>query len=617
VTGFAAGFGGLAVTRIAAWPNHVRWLAALAAGGLAAAALPPVHALPLLVVAFVVLLWLIDGTARGRAAALIGWLFGVGFFGTGLAWLGNAFMVDAERFGAFAVPAVVGLACGLAIFPALVVAVAWRARTGWCRALTLALAWTVAEWLRGYLLTGFPWNLLATVWEPFAAPAQGAALVGAYGLGLVTVLIAIVPALGTRGLAVAALLLGLLWGGGTARIALTETPAEGPLVRIVQGNVAQHHKWRDDLRREHLDRYIALSRTPASKPAVAAVDSEALPPGGWGIQVGAYNSADSASQALMFAEPVLPEAFDRAVAVVVEVQNIGLPLYRARYVGVDRTSATIACAALKARGQPCAVVYHRSDSAALAADPPSIIVWPETAVPYFLTDEPDLMRVLGALVPPGGFLITGAVRRSTVADGVLALNNSVHAIAADGTLAATYDKAHLVPFGEYTPLRAVLSRARLVPGGVDFSAGPGTLTWRLPGLPGASPLVCYEAIFPGRVARADDRPDWLLNVTNDAWFGLSGGPYQHLAAARLRAIEEGLPLVRAANTGVSAVIDPLGRTVARLDLGVGGVLDVAVPGPLAPTPYGRFGDGPLAGLLAALAAAARCLGSYARRTQHD
>jgi apolipoprotein N-acyltransferase len=508
------GFGVAAAARIAAWPRHARWPAALAAGGLAAAALPPVHALPLLVVAFAVLLWLIDGAARARGAAFHGWLFGVGFFGVGLAWLGNAFMVDAERFGAFAVPAVVGLACGLGLFPAMVAAVAHRARAGWCRALTLALAWTVAEWLRGHMLTGFPWNLLATVWEPFAAPAQAAALVGAYGVGLVTALIAILPAVGRRGPLVAGVLLGLLWGGGGARIALTDTPADGPWLRVVQGNVAQHHKWRDDLRREHLERYIALSRGPA-------------------------------------------------------------------------------------------------------ATPPSIIVWPETAVPYFLTDEPDLLRVLGTLVPAGGYLITGAVRRSPTADGALALFNSVHAIAADGTLAATYDKAHLVPFGEYTPLRSVLSRARLVPGGIDFSAGPGLVTWRLPGLPGASPLVCYEAIFPGRVARTDDRPDWLLNVTNDAWFGISGGPYQHLATARLRAIEEGLPLVRAANTGISAVIDPLGRTVAALRLGGGGVIDVALPGPLAPTPYGRFGDWLLGGLIAGLAVAAGCLGSYARRTYRD
>lgn len=473
--------------RLAPWPRWARGALAFAAGALGALALPPYHVLPGLAVAFVALAWLIDGARGWRAAAVIGWLFGAGFFGLGLAWLGNAFMVDAERFGAFAIPAVAGLAAGLALFPALAAGMARLARPGWRRALALALAWTTMEWLRGHVLTGFPWNLLATVWDPFTAPVQLAALAGAYGLSLATALIAILPAAGARGLAGAVVLLALLWGGGAARIAVTETPADGPPVRVVQGNVAQHHKWRDDLRQAHLDRYVALSR------------------------------------------------------------------------GTDGPR-------------------------------PAIIVWPETAVPYFLDEEAGLRGALATLVAPDGVLITGVVRRAWNEHDALSLYNSVQAIGATGALAATYDKAHLVPFGEYTPLRAVLSWARLVPGAIDFSAGPGPVTWRLPGLPAPSPLVCYEAIFPGAVTAPGDRPDWLLNVTNDAWFGLSAGPHQHMAAARLRAVEEGLPLVRAANTGISAIVDALGRTVARLELGTEGVIDAPLPGHLAPPPYAQFGD---------------------------
>jgi apolipoprotein N-acyltransferase len=131
---------------------------------------------------------------------------------------------------------------------------------------------------------------------------------------------------------------------------------------------------------------------------------------------------------------------------------------------------------------------------------------------------------------------------------------------------------------------------RVAPGETDFTAGPGPTTLELPGLPPVSPLICYEVIFPGAVVDAAARPAWLLNITNDAWFGLSTGPHQHFASARLRAVEEGLPLVRVANTGISGVVDPYGRVLARLELGREGVIDTTLPRALSPTPYARFGD---------------------------
>ncbi len=186
-------------------------------------------------------------------------------------------------------------------------------------------------------------------------------------------------------------------------------------------------------------------------------------------------------------------------------------------------------------------------------------------------------------------LITGALRTSAEPASAPRVWNSVHAIDDEGRIAATYDKAHLVPFGEYVPLRRRLPLEKITPGALDFSAGPGPRTLRLPGLPPVSPLICYEAIFPHEVVDPGDRPAWLLNVTNDAWFGLSTGPYQHFASARMRTVEQGLPLVRVANTGISGVVDAYGRVTERLGLARTGVIDAALPVALdRPPPYARY-----------------------------
>jgi apolipoprotein N-acyltransferase len=176
-------------------------------------------------------------------------------------------------------------------------------------------------------------------------------------------------------------------------------------------------------------------------------------------------------------------------------------------------------------------------------------------------------------------------------DGETRLWNSLFAIDELGDVAAVYDKRHLVPFGEYVPLRSILPLDKLTQGGSDFSPGDGARSMRLPGLPEVSVLICYEVIFPGRVVDAGSNAKWLLNITNDAWFGTSSGPYQHFAAARLRAVEEGLPLVRAANTGISAVVDSYGRVVAHLGLNRTGVIDAPLPKALEKrTPFARLGS---------------------------
>jgi apolipoprotein N-acyltransferase len=235
----------------------------------------------------------------------------------------------------------------------------------------------------------------------------------------------------------------------------------------------------------------------------------------------------------------------------------------------------------------------------------SILIWPESAFPFFLTREADAMAQIAELLPKGTILLTGSVRAPDLPPGTIITRayNSIYAIDHDGSVLSIYDKLHLVPFGEYLPFQDWMEKLGFVQltkvqGG--FIAGARRRTMEIPNAPRVLPLICYEAIFPGEVATRDDRPGWIVNLTNDGWFGISTGPYQHLQQARLRAIEEGLPVVRAANTGISAVIDPLGRIVARLGLGVEGVLDSNLPSAIPPTVYARAGDIPAAIIVAAL-----------------
>lgn len=210
-----------------------------------------------------------------------------------------------------------------------------------------------------------------------------------------------------------------------------------------------------------------------------------------------------------------------------------------------------------------------------------VFAWPESAFPGLLGDDAQARRIIMRQAPAAAAGLIGGVRFGD--DG--RPRNSLFALRPDGMAVAVYDKAHLVPFGEYQP---ALAPVQIVPGG-GFEAGPGPRTLHLPGLAPFAPLICYEIIFPGRVVDASDRPAWLLNVTNDAWYGDSAGPRQHLAAARMRAVEEGLPVARAANTGISAAFDGFGRELARIGWGQAGSIAVALPAPLPATPFARFG----------------------------
>ena len=236
-------------------------------------------------------------------------------------------------------------------------------------------------------------------------------------------------------------------------------------------------------------------------------------------------------------------------------------------------------------------------SAAATRDRLNAILWPEAAMPFLLGRDRPARDALSAIVPKGGYLITGVLRANPPPAPIEKIWNSIEAVNDHGDIVAHYDKAHLVPFGEYVPFRDLLPITKITSGTMDLSAGAGPQTIDLPGLPPFAALICYEAIFPGAIVDESNRPAWLLNVTNDAWYGRSSGPYQHFAIARTRAVEEGLPLVRVANNGISAIVDPVGRVLARTNLDAIGYIDSALPGPLSRTPYAWAGNWMLLGLL--------------------
>jgi apolipoprotein N-acyltransferase len=224
------------------------------------------------------------------------------------------------------------------------------------------------------------------------------------------------------------------------------------------------------------------------------------------------------------------------------------------------------------------------------------LIWPESPFPFFLTREADALAQITNLLQQGSVLITGAIRLADpdhpAQSGVY---NSIYVVDHSGSVAAVYDKVHLVPFGEYLPFERILERfglEELTEQRGGFLAGDRHRLIAVPGAPIALPLICYEVIFPGEVMPPGKRPGWIVNVTNDGWFGISTGPYQHFQQARVSAIELGLPLARAANTGISAVVDPVGRIVNSLPLGAEGVFDSPLPRAIGAPIYARVGDAP-------------------------
>jgi apolipoprotein N-acyltransferase len=247
---------------------------------------------------------------------------------------------------------------------------------------------------------------------------------------------------------------------------------------------------------------------------------------------------------------------------------------------------------LKWRADMQALYYQRHLDLTAAEGAPDVVIWSETAVPFVLGYDGDYRAEIAAAAGDAPVIL--GIRRLEATPEAERWFNALAILGPGGAVKAVYDKHHLVPFGEYVPFAdriAGLGLETLTRAG--FTAGEGPRLIGAPGVPALLPLVCYEAIFPYAVRVPGGRPEWLVQVTNDAWFGTLAGPYQHFAQNRVRAIEQGLPLARAANTGISAMVDPFGRVTAAIPLGVAGGIDAALPGALPPTVYARMGDGPV------------------------
>lgn len=234
---------------------------------------------------------------------------------------------------------------------------------------------------------------------------------------------------------------------------------------------------------------------------------------------------------------------------------------------------------------------HKSLSQLVTDAPPAdIVLWSESAIPSLLTSGSEWGTYISDFLPPAASLISGVVR----ADPEGRYYNSLAVFNHDGAVLATYDKRHLVPFGEYMPLRNILPLDALAASEQDFSRGLSHQVMRMKFIPSFIPIICYESIFPWLASAQNGgdgiRPKWLLLLTNDAWFGNSIGPYQHFSFAKIRAVEQGLPLVRVANTGISGVIDAHGKVVRKLGLEERGIIDTVLPNALPPTFYSYWNE---------------------------
>ncbi|MDQ7249355.1 apolipoprotein N-acyltransferase [Dongia sedimenti] len=472
-------------------------------GALAGLGFAPLNLVPLFALGISGLVWLGAEAPSRRKAFAVGWWWGLGHFAVNSYWIAESFLVDAERFGWMIPPVLGGLAAYLALYPAL----ATLGLRLLPRPLSLAgiaafaAFWTIAEWLRGHVLTGYPWDLVAYIWSGSDAMMQSAALWGSWGVSLVTVFALSLPALfalinlrAARHAAIGmAVVLGALYLGGIWRLSnavptSSATDAAATRVRLVQPNIAQSLKIASDTRPQQIQTLMRLTlETP----------------------------------------------------------------------GFDSVKA---------------------------------VIWPESAANYLLDRDPELRSLLARAVPPGGILITGAPRGEPLSGPLERIWNSLSVINDQGQVLGTADKFHLVPLGEYVPMREIFAFInKITPGSMNFTPGPGPRTLHVPDLPPFSPLICYEVIFPGAVTDPADRPALIVNVTNDGWFGTSTGPSQHFATARFRSVEEGIPMLRAANTGISGVVDAYGRVETRSNLVVEAVIDATVPAALPPTPFARFG----------------------------
>lgn len=497
--------------RAAAWLFAHPRLTALALGALAACGFEPLRLWPLTLAALAVLIALLSRAERARDAFWLGWLFGLSHFVVGLNWIVTAFGFQAALPPWLGWVGESGLSAYLAIWPGLAALAAWALARGNRLALVLAFAgfWAIAEWLRGWVLTGFPWNPLAAITlKSHANP--GLAWLGQW--------------LGTYALSGLVALLAGAW------------------------HLAGHRRRPDGLTGALVAAPVALLVLPTPTDDRQGTLAYTL--------VQANLSQDSLHD---------PESYEDQF----------------------RRSAQLSLPRLP--GQRRVVFWSESGTPDLLRDG-----YPAGYYAAFTyAGDPGLARArLGRVAGEGGLLLTGNTELVMDGTGVAGARNAVTALDGRGTIRGGYNKAHLVPFGEYVPLASILEPlglAKFVPGDIEFIPGPGPRTVDLGEWGKAGIGICYEVIFPGAQIDRANRPHYMFNPSNDGWYG-AWGPPQHLAQARLRAIEEGLPLIRSTTTGISAVVDASGVIRTAIGLNRAERRDGLIPPPLPPTLFARFGN---------------------------
>ncbi|ALC10585.1 apolipoprotein N-acyltransferase [Sphingopyxis sp. 113P3] len=543
--------------RITALADRYTRLSAFILGLVSATGFAPLNLWPLTLLALAGWMALVARSTRGWRTFGMGWAFGVGHFALGLNWIATAFTYQAAMPAWLGWVAVLLLSLYLAFYPALTAWGTWAlkryAATSLVAAgsrnprpnaipvaavptlsfiLALAAFWTLTEWLRSWIFTGFAWNPLGAILVPvsLALPAK---TVGTYGLSGLT----------------------LLWVGWGLRLAF---------------------RWPATFRSK------PKSGTFFSTVILAPIAFLCVP-----------------LLVALLANMSVAESSQRGAVPVTLVQpNIG---QEDKWEGgkADANFAKLA-----------RLTIPKDET-------PRLILWPEAAIPDYLEAgypsvyydrAPAAARGrLTDLMNAGDLMLLGALKLELDRTGdVVGARNAVMTVHSDGTLGPRYDKAHLVPYGEYLPMRSLLSAiglSRLAPGDIDFWPGPGARTLDLGRFGRAGLQICYEIIFSGQVVDRAYRPDFIFNPSNDAWFG-AWGPPQHLAQARLRAIEEGLPVLRATPTGISAVIDADGRVLDAIPMHKAGRIDSSIPRARAPTPFARYGNIVPVGLALLLIAAA-------------
>ena len=550
------------------------FILAIAGGGATAVAFAPLNLWPLGLIGLALLAHLVASAGSSWAAAGRAWLFGLGMFAVSLHWIATAFTYQAKMPPELGWITVLGLAFYLALFVALPAGLAARlAQKPVARSLWLLALWPLAETLRGTLLTGFAWNPLGAIWLETPV-AQMASVVGGTGLSMLALAcgVALLWIARHPGRWRGAGLLMIPVTGSLALLGsgfITENDFIGTPLVIVQPGIGQDERYDAAAAERHLAGYISLTRaglnevTQSGRPVLA--------------------TAEVAQRTLTETEGVDSPLPPSAEKVTGEYRN--------------KVDAGLARPSAEAAGGGTALLPRK----------PALVLWPEGAIDALVeADAPALARIAASLGPTD-LLLAGGTGISRNGDGTARYSNSLFAIAggSGGRIVGRFDKAHLVPLGEYVPWRGLLEPlgiARLVPGDYDFAAGPGPRTLMLPGFTSVSPMICYEIAFPQAVAARSNRPGWIANVSNDAWFG-AWGPPQHLAQARLRAIEEGLPVARATPNGISAVIDGFGRVRSSLDQGARGTIVTSLPPPQPETLFVRLGLYPVAVLAALLALA--------------